>query len=164
MSAAAQKIENKPATDYEGVYFIPVDDEYEQSIAKKWFEERYGDMNRATGWPKLAGRIPLPKLTQRAIVVPIIRGEDRTPCIKYFRDINGAPHTERVPLTDLAKEMRECTRVRVADHWTQASSEWDAFGGELQKPQFLEALGKSSTPVRPMIHIGNEHELRLSFV
>lgn len=163
-AASAREVKPAPAGDYEGVYMLPVDDEYEQRIAKRYFDDRYGEQNKATGWPKLAGKIPLPKLNQRAIVVPIIRGEDRTPAIKYFRDMNGSPHQERVPIADLATEVRECPRVKVADHWAQARDDWDAFGGELIKPQFLEALGKSCTPVRPMIHIGNEHELRLTFL
>lgn len=163
MSAAAQKTE-KQADDMEGVYFLPVDDEYEQRIAKSYFDQKYGDRHRDTGWPKLAGKIPLPKLNQRAIVVPLVRGEDRSPAIKYFRDMNGAPHTERVAMKDLATEVRECKPVRVGDFWEAARDDWDAFGGNLQRPQFLEALGRSSVPAHPKIHIGNEHELKLTFL
>lgn len=161
--SAAQKIEQK-TDDMEGVYMLPVDDEYEQRIAKTYFDAKYGEQHRSTGWPKLAGKIPLPKLNQRAIVVPLIRGEDRTPAIKSFRDVNGISHQERVAMKDLATEVRECPRVRVGDHWDAARDDWDAFGGNLQRAQFLEALGKSCTPIRPMIHIGNEHELRLTFL
>jgi hypothetical protein len=167
MSASAardMKTSEEAKDEYEGVYYLPIDDEYELKVALAWFKEKHEARQRATGWPKMSRTIPLPKLTQRAIVVPIIRGEDRTPLVKYFRDINGAPHTEQVSPKSLIGEIRECKPIVVADHWESARDDWDAFGGNLRKPQFLEALGKSSSPIRPCIHIGNEHELKLTFL
>jgi len=149
----------------EGVYYLAIDEPTELRIASAWFRAKFPRAAlKEQDWPCITSRIPLSRLNRRATIVPIIRGEDRSPASKAIRDIHGAPHVEHVPTRDLALEVRVCRPVAVEDHWRSKADEWDGFGGEINRSTFVSAMGQSASPVCAKIHVGRQDELRLSFV
>jgi hypothetical protein len=148
-----------PQTHDEQTYFLCIDDPYELSIASAWLKATYPNTRG-----KPVRELPLMRLTERATIIPVIRGEDRSSLEVYDRDSHGAPRVTRRKPVELITEVRECRPVKTADHWRGRADEWDAFGGELMRDSFQTDLAKACTPIAPRVHIGTPNVLRLGFV
>lgn len=168
-TAAAAKPETAfDSKAFEGTYYLAINDDGELKIAKAWFKDRYPEVVRDPQrhpWPKITREIPIPRLHEKATVIALIRGEDRSPLEKRTRDqATGMMTSQANDPAMLLEEVRECKPVRIGDHWRGKSDEWDAFGGEIDRPTFLEALGKVCSPLAPRVHVGSIDQLKLVWI
>jgi hypothetical protein len=139
-------------------YFLAVNDDFELKIAQAWLQQKY---------PNSAGKVvkelPMHRLPQNAVVIPVTRGEDRSPSWTQAHD-RGSVRGIHVAPAELAREVREGKALAVADFWVAQRDEFDAFGGELNRDSFLEKLSAAATPAVARVHIGNPNSVKLSFV
>jgi hypothetical protein len=143
----------------EQTYFFAIEDTYELGIAKAWFKTTYPNSKA-----KLTNQLPLNRLTQHAVVIPVIRGEDRSAATDQERFQNGSSRVIHRKPQELVHEVRECRPVAIADFWVARADEFDAFGGELDRGKFMEALAKSAAPCTSKTHIGTPDTLKLGFI
>lgn len=159
MTAQASARAEPEPTHTERTYFLAIDDAHELNIAKAYVKAKYPNT-----LAKITNQLPLPRLGKDFVIIPLIRGEDRSPAVQEDRHQNGSSRvTHRRPL-ELISEVRECKPLNVADYWGERPDEWDAFVGELDRLKFMEGLAKSARPCIGKTHIGTPDLLRLTFI
>lgn len=158
--AVSARAEPQPAHN-ENVYFIAIDDPYESAIAKAYIAAKYPGTKA-----RFRTSINLNRLSEKHVVIALIRGEDRSPLERSARDDRGVAHIVRTSPKDLIHEIRECKPIRVADHWLRrhGADEYDDDDGQINADSFMTELGTRATPICPRTHIGTPDVLKLQFV
>lgn len=146
-------------THNEFTYFLTIDDPHELKIAEAYVRQKYPNT-----LGKITKELRLLRLNDKATVIGLIRGDDRSPIERRALDERGQAVIIKVPYADLAHQVRECKPVKTADYWISQSDEYDAFGGELDRGRFIDALSIACTPIRAGTHIGTPNLLKLSFI
>ena len=157
-AAAARAGQSEQPQTQRKVIYLCVDDQYENAIAQKWAESK---------GRKYVTYLPLPKLTHDMVIVPIVRGKERTPVRyeEFDKDFNRVKTKEHKPAT-LIGELVECEPVNVVDFWmghgrTIRVDDWqEAVGGDLDRTRFIDGLARSTSvhEVYPKTHHGTNHE------
>lgn len=153
------RAESAPKTTHtQSTYFLAVDDPFELKIAQAWLKATYPNT-----LARIVSQLPMQRLTKPTVVIPVIRGEDRSPAYTQTMEAHSVRAIHVNP-KDLIGEVRECAPVEVAKHWREVRDEFDPFGGEMNRNSFMDELSQNSAPVAARIHIGNTQVVRLQFV
>lgn len=149
------------------VYF-GIDDLHEIRVAQAW-----GKKNNK----HVIFSIPLTKLQAHMVLVPVVRGPERTPQVyEEWRPEEQRMHKKTRKPEDLVDEVIECKPIRVADYWrggynANISANRDIFElqslmGELDVNALIDAVNASTATesVFPRTHEGDNHNtLRLTW-
>lgn len=159
--AGASSSEPSAQTHSENVYFLAINDQYESAIAKAYIAQKY-----PASKARFRTELKLQRLSEKHVVIALVRGEDRSPLERTARDDRGIAHIVRTSPGDLTREIRECKPIKVADHWRRShgADEYDDDDGEIDVESFMTELGKQATPICPRTHIGTPDLLKLTFV
>lgn len=150
-TAAATK---KPAQMAETTYFVLMNDEYESKAGRAYLKTIYPQ-----SLARVVTDLRIDRLTDKHTVIPLFRGDDRTPAVQLIRDPQGIRVPQHTPVAELMKEVREGQPVACAKHWSASSGN----EGELNVTSFLEELGKSCVPAA-VRYVPRENILRLGFI
>lgn len=152
----------KPA-EKRTIYFAP-NDVYEAGIAKVWAESQ---------GRKIATGLPLDRLTADMVIVPVVRGPDRTPMRyeEFDRELGRPKSRQRKP-EELIGEVKECTPIPVAKYWlldrdTVSVDDFaEVLGGMLDTTAFIDAVNRSTAKFEVFArthHGDNDSVLRLGW-
>lgn len=149
-TAAAPK---KPAQMAETTYFVLVNDEYESKAGRAYLKTIYPQ-----SLARVVTELRLDRLTDKHTVIPILRGDDRSPAVPLVRDAHGIRVPQPAPVTELMKEVREGQPVACAKYWQPGTGN----EGELNVAGFLEEVGKSCVPAA-VKYYPRENIMKLGF-
>lgn len=129
------------ATQAKTIYFAS-SDVYEAAVAQAWAKTK--DRKIVTG-------LPLERLTADMVIVPVVRGSDRTP-LRYeeFDRELGRPKQRQRKAEELIGEVKECTPIPVSKFWTsnREAVSMDDFAellsGMLDHTAFIDAVNRST--------------------
>jgi hypothetical protein len=158
VAARAMPGTESPKTHTASTFFLAVDDTFELKIAHAWLKHTYPNT-----LGKVVKQLPLHRLPHNTVVIPITRGEDRTAAMVNVYEGHSV-RTSHVDVDKLMHEVREATPIDITKHWRTVRDEFDAFGGDLNRDSFLEALSNAASPAAARMHIGTPNVVRLSFV
>lgn len=145
------------------IYFAS-HDVYEAAVAQAWAKEK---------GRKVATGLPLDRLTPDMVIVPVVRGADRSPLRyeEYDRELGRPKQRQRRP-EDVIGEVKECTPIPVAKYWTtnretvQLDDFAELLSGMLDVTAFIDAVNRSTMQheVYARTHHGdNDAVLRLGW-
>lgn len=147
-----------PKTHTPSTFFLAVDDVFELKIAHAWLKHTHP---HTLG--KVVSKLPLLRLPHNTVVIPVTRGEDRSAAMVNVYEGHSV-RTAHVDLNSLIHEVREAPAIDITKHWRQVRDEFDAFGGDLDKDSFMDALSNAASPAAARLHIGSPNIVRLTFV
>jgi hypothetical protein len=161
MAAATAAESKQPQT--KTIYFAS-HDVYEAGIAQAWAKQH---------GRRITTGLPLDRLTADMVIVPIVRGTDRTPLRyeQYDKELGRSVQRQR-KAEELTAEVRECTPIPVAKYWTtdrqtvQLDDFAELLAGMLDTTSFIDAVNRSTAvhEVYARTHHGdNDSILRLSW-
>lgn len=156
----APRIEPTNLAHGENTFFLLLADPHEEKIARAYIAAKYPKTKA-----KIARMLPLPRLSEGMVIIPLFRRSDRTPMERGMIDVHGRPFTQRTSPLDVAHEVREGTPVVVAKHWRKSSIDdaFGAFGGVLNRSSFLDELNVSCSPCTAHAEIGSPDEVLMRF-
>jgi len=146
--------QSAPAPPTEKTIYLAMGDVHEAMVATAWAKK--------TG-KRFVSSIPIDRLSPEMVIVPVVRGTDRSPMqYEEWDPIRHQKIRKDRSAADLVGEVMECAPVRVGDFWSgdrnkiQVDDFTEIMGGQLDESGFLDALARSSGvhEVWPRTHHG----------
>lgn len=150
--------------------YLGIDDIHEMRIARKWVDLKLKPTLKPGEPPAiLLQTLQLLKLTPEHVVIPLVRGDDRSALqVTHLDAFQSKVLTEDRPIETLIGEIRVCAPIAVADYWSQTSEAggygFAGFGGELATPGFMTAIALTTSPCLARCENGAPTVLHLTFV
>lgn len=149
--------------------YLAIDDIHEMRIARKWVDLRLKPTLKPGEPVILLQTLQLLKLTPEHVVVPLVRGDDRSSMqVTHLDAFNSKVLTEERALDTLVDEVRVGSPIAVSDHWTATADAggygFAGFGGELATSAFLTAVARTTSPCLARCENGSPTILHLTFV